>query len=452
MSNNPLLRRQLKKITGPDGIIDQQKLLEAVSLTYDEYERSLKLQSHSTQLMSDELNELNSTIRKESSEAIAQSQKRFELAVEGSNDGIWDWNVTDDKIWMSKRCRSMLGYSDEGKKEFSIADWFEMVAPQDRERARSLMDEHLNWRMRGSTTLKFQHASGEIRHIMFRAATMQDVYGKVVRIVGIHTDISDIMVMQERLKRAKDAAEAANKAKSEFLANMSHELRTPMHAILGFARLSLKRVDKDKDEKLATMLGKIHISGERLLNLLNELLDLSKLESGKTSFDFRETDILPGLEQTINELDPLLLAKQITVKVQNRCDTSVVVHDSKFMMQVFINIISNAIKFSPTNSAISVTLKDSMLDDNIPALQCDISDKGIGIPENELETIFDKFSQSSKTASGGGGTGLGLSIVREILAAHGGKIWAENIPNGGAIFSFLLPRTRKAYYNANDVT
>ncbi len=452
MNNNPLLRRQLKKVTAPDGTVDQQKLLDAISLTYDEYERSLKQQSHSTQLMSDELNELNSTIRKESSEAIAQSQKRFELAVEGSNDGIWDWNVTDDSIWMSTRCRTMLGHNDESKKAFTIADWYEMVAPQDRERAKSLMDEHLNWRMRGSTTLKFQHVSGEVRHIMFRAATMQNVYGRVVRIVGIHTDISDIMVMQERLKRAKDAAEAANKAKSEFLANMSHELRTPMHAILGFARLSLKRIDKEKDEKLATMLGNIHISGERLLNLLNELLDLSKLESGKTSFDFRETDILPGLEQTINELDPLLQAKQITVNVQNRCKNSVVVHDSKFMMQVFINIISNAIKFSPASSPIAITLRDSMLDDEVPALQCDISDKGIGIPENELETIFDKFAQSSATASGGGGTGLGLSIVREILAAHGGKIWAENIVTGGTIFSFLLPRARRGYYNADNVT
>lgn len=442
MKRNGLLERQLRKLISTEGAsFEKEKLLDLISQTYDEYDRSLRLQSHATQLMSEELNELNAQIRKESNEMIAQSQKRFEMAVEGSNDGIWDWNVAEDKLWISKRCRTMLGHTAEQKQEYGIADWYEMVAPQDRERAKSLIDEHLHWRMRGSATLKFQHASGEVRHIMFRAATLQNINGSVVRLVGIHTDITDIMVMQERLKRAKDAAEAANKAKSEFLANMSHELRTPMHAILGFARLSLKRVNKEQDEKLATMLSNIHVSGERLLNLLNELLDLSKLESGKTSFDFRESDLQDALRQTLLELEPLLNAKQMNAELQVNANT-VLVHDTKFMVQVFVNILSNAIKFSPAGSRIGIQFSESLLDGTTPALQCSIIDQGMGIPADELETIFDKFAQSSKTSSGAGGTGLGLSIVREIMGAHGGRIWAENIPSGGTVFKFLLPYAR----------
>lgn len=439
MTRNSLLERQIKKLISTEGkSFEQEKLLEIISHTYEEYERSLRLQNHATQLMSDELNELNAALRRESNEMIAQSQKRFEMAVEGSNDGIWDWNVTEDTLWISKRCCAMLAHTHDQKKTYRIADWYGMVAPQDRERAQSLIDEHLHWRMRGSTTLRFQHASGELRHIMFRAATLQDAYGKVVRLVGIHTDITDIMTMQERLKRSKDAAEAANRAKSEFLANMSHELRTPMHAILGFARLSLKRVDKAADEKLATMLNNIHISGERLLGLLNELLDLSKLESGKTSFDFKEADLQRVLQQVLAELDPLLAAKQIQVQTETAADT-VVVHDAKFMMQVFVNILSNAIKFSPVGSTINVRFSEAKIDESSAALQCCISDQGMGIPPDELEIVFNKFSQSSKTSSGAGGTGLGLSIVREILGAHGGRIWAENIISGGASFTFLLP-------------
>jgi PAS domain S-box-containing protein len=245
-------------------------------------------------------------------------------------------------------------------------------------------------------------------------------------------------------RRAMEQAERANRAKSEFLANMSHELRTPMHAILGFSRQALKHTHDNGDEKLATMLRNIQTSGTRLLNLLNDLLDLSKLESGKMTYNFEVLDMRDLLRQTLAEVDSLLAARRISVhlEVEERTQTHVPL-DHKLMMQVLVNLLSNAIKFSPEQSAIHITLSSSYLGKREKALQIRVCDQGVGIPPGELELVFDKFAQSSNTKSGAGGTGLGLSITRQIVQTHGGVILAENQPAGGACFVVTLPYRNK---------
>jgi PAS domain S-box-containing protein len=248
-------------------------------------------------------------------------------------------------------------------------------------------------------------------------------------------------------RRAMEQAERANQAKSEFLANMSHELRTPMHAILGFSRQALKRLNHSGDEKLTVMLTNIQTSGNRLLNLLNDLLDLSKLEAGKMNFNFEEQDICTLIEQAFMEVDSLLAAKHITAKLQVAQQTNTVLPlDHKLMMQVLMNLIANAIKFSPESSRITVSLSFAKINDK-PALKLAVEDQGIGIPEGELELVFDKFAQSSKTKSGAGGTGLGLSITRQIVGIHNGRIMAENVKNAGAVFTVLLPYNQKKQGN-----
>lgn len=243
---------------------------------------------------------------------------------------------------------------------------------------------------------------------------------------------------------AKQEAEASNIAKTEFLANMSHELRTPMHAMLSYSQLGMSKL-ADPNDKIYKYFSNISVSGSRLLNLLNNLLDLSKLEAGKMDFTFSKADILRCINQVKDELASLLHEKGITIDVSVQTKNTMLVIDFEKIVQVFINITSNAIKFSPNNSVVTITLSDSKVTyngDEHPALLVAIQDQGIGIPEDELELIFDKFTQSSKTNKGSGGTGLGLSIAVSILKAHHGKIWAENAEGNGAVIKFLLPVSR----------
>ena len=237
-------------------------------------------------------------------------------------------------------------------------------------------------------------------------------------------------------------SEKSARDKSEFLSNMSHELRTPMHAILNYANMGLKclSLGKDKSEKLQKYLGNIQLSGNRLLGLLNNLLDLAKMESGKMSFIFVQEDLRDVIKYTQVELDSLLKEKHLSMTMDIVSQSTKAIFDKQRIIQLMVNILSNAIRYSPEKATINIILSDTNLPLGGEALCCSIANSGDNIPESELETIFDKFIQSSKTKTGAGGTGLGLAISREIIEAHGGKIWAKNDISSGVTFSFILPK------------
>jgi len=279
---------------------------------------------------------------------------------------------------------------------------------------------------------------------------LHDKEGKTIGMLGTYTEITERKQALEQMEIARIAAERANRAKSEFLANMSHELRTPMHSILSFSEIGMTKSRAEDKSKLLQYFSRINESGKRLLALLDELLDLSKLEAGRMQFNFEYQDLLKVVDIEVAEFQELLKKKSLILRViQPEFETSCR-HDHQKMLQVLRNLLSNAIKFTPEGKQITIDFQKSQLSvgkrksdkSTIPALCFRMVDQGIGIPEDELQAVFDKFVQSSKTRTGAGGTGLGLAICKEIVESHGGKIEAANNPEGGAMFTVTLPIDR----------
>ena len=249
--------------------------------------------------------------------------------------------------------------------------------------------------------------------------------------------------VEEQLKKARDRAVAASRSKSEFLANMSHELRTPMHAILSFATMGKDdALASDRDE-LQHYFARIRQSGDRLMGLLNDLLDLSKLNAGKMTFDFVDQDLIELVKSVLNEYEAMLASKKLSLEVCEPDFNTEIAFDKERMAQVLRNLISNAIKFSYEGKMITIAFTEatvSGMTGDVAAIRMDIIDQGVGIPEDEQLAVFEQFQQSSRTNHNAGGTGLGLAICKEIMLAHNGEIRVVENPEGGAIFQVAIPR------------
>lgn len=238
------------------------------------------------------------------------------------------------------------------------------------------------------------------------------------------------------LRQAKERADAANQAKTHFLSNVSHELRTPMHAILSFARLGEEKGEQAAPEKMKRYFRNIIDSGERMLALVNDLLDIEKLEAGKMVYQIQDNAVGRVVESVMVELEPLAQRQGIRIEFIRTGADDRVQCDATRIGQVIRNLLSNAIKFSKQGEQVEIKLEEAGKD----WLKILVQDQGPGIPEAETELIFEKFVQSSRHHDHAGGTGLGLAICREIVRAHGGDIQVRNNYEGGTCFSFRLPR------------
>ncbi len=274
----------------------------------------------------------------------------------------------------------------------------------------------------------------------------QDTEGDEIKLLinSFFSMKKEIRHKQKLLEEAVTDAQDANQAKSEFLANISHELRTPMLGILGFAELGINKLEKVEKQKLLKYFDRIHTSGARLLLLLNNLLDLSKLEAGEMDFDFEEALVNDVTNVVLIELDSLISNKQITIITDSPDHNIMVEMDVNRIHQVFYNVINNAIKFSPDQGVILIDISQKSiqkLDKSIKVAEITIQDQGVGVPEEEMQHIFEKFSQSSHTDTGAGGTGLGLSICKDICNYHNATIVVANIPapDKGAKFTIQIP-------------
>lgn len=359
-----------------------------------------------------------------------------------------DFRIT----WVSDNITSQLGYTPAEV----LADpdfWHNHIHPDDRVGIFSRLTE-LFVQGQHSHEYRFQIKSGEYRWMLNPLRIVTNAAGVAQEIVGTLIDVTEnralqreLLQYQEKLKHkvdeqtrelvdARDVALAAERAMVAFLANMSHELRTPLHGILSYANFGRKKLQRVAIEKLGEYFHEIHDSGILLLNLVNNLLDLSKLRAGKMTYEFITVNLFDIARDIVHELHPLWQQQNMHVSVVSTNDQVYATVDTVKIGQVLRNLLINAIKFSRTHSKIIIelfTLADG-------TIQFTVSDEGPGVPVAELETIFLPFEQGSHTRSGAGGTGLGLPICREIIhGGHAGRIWAENQPSGGARFIVTLP-------------
>jgi len=281
-------------------------------------------------------------------------------------------------------------------------------------------------------------ANGGLRWLDVSVMPLREFTGnrendRIIGFAGSAIDVTDFREAEIATREARDVAEEASRAKSEFIANISHELRTPLQSIIGFSELGLMR--GREQPKLAAMFTDIHGAGQRMLGLVNDLLDVAKIESTVGTMNLERCDLRGLVRSVARELAPQLAARQLQLELQLPDYPLRAKVDPMRFEQVMRNVLANAAKFSPSAGRIVISGEQTELGE----LHLAVADDGPGIPPAELERIFEAFVQSSQTKDGSGGTGLGLAICQKVLEAHGGRIHAANGAAGGAVFHIHLP-------------
>ncbi len=366
---------------------------------------------------------------------LKRSEERYALAAKGANEALWDWMVGDQSIYFSPRMEEILGVA-AGSLNGSPQTWRQHVHPEDRAVLQVGLDEAYG---RRSDTLDLQfrmrHVSGQDLWVRLRGAVTYGPDGAPTRLVGSLGDVTDRKrYEQERLRSA--AAEAASVAKSEFLAVMSHEIRTPMNAILGMIRLLLDtRLDETQRDYAETVLS----SSEVLLSILNDILDLSRIEAGKLELESIAFDLSKVVDSIVHLMTPR--AKEKALALQSWTAAGVpprLVGDPTRLRQVLLNLLSNSIKFTERGE-VSLHLSAEMLPDGLAGLRFEIKDTGIGISSDACSRLFGNFVQADASITRRfGGTGLGLAICQNLVRLMDGDIGVTSSPGQGSTFWFTV--------------
>ncbi|MGK7924656.1 MAG: response regulator [Spirulina sp.] len=386
-------------------------------------------------LLNDHLNE--EIVRRQAIEASLREQKeRFDLAISGTNDGIWDWNIRTDEVYYSPSWMRIVGY-EEAPLSNQLTTWSDRVHPDDLETTLQNGRDHLD----GKTPLyenihRLQHRNGEYRWVLAKGKCSRDETGNAYRLVGTLTDITAQKQAETDLRAAKEDAEIANRAKSEFLATMSHEIRTPMNAVIGMTGLLL---DTELDSQQREFAEIIRSSGDALLTLINDILDFSKIESGKLDLEEHPFSLRQCVEESLDLLATRGAEKHLELAYLFEPQTpKAIVGDVTRLRQVLVNLLGNAVKFTREGEVVV-----SVRCQNPHAERCEIEfavkDTGIGIPHDRLNRLFQPFSQvDASTTRKFGGTGLGLVISKRLTELMGGTMWVESEVGRGSIFLFTI--------------
>jgi two-component system, NarL family, sensor histidine kinase EvgS len=367
-----------------------------------------------------------------------KAMERFNTAMLATEDGLWDWDIKTSTVYYSPAWQTMLGY-EVGEVAQVLESWTKFIHPDDLDMVLAHAGEFINnesdlYKMEFRMLCK----DGSYKWVLARAKDAQrDGNGNVTRIIGTHVDIQVKKELELELIRAKETAEGANLVKSEFLANMSHEIRTPMNAIIGMSHLVLKStLEPEQRNKIE----KVHSSAENLLGIINDVLDVSKVEAGKLELEDTNFKMKQLFDNTLNLVKLKAEESGIVLTIKIESDVPKYLNgDSLRLGQILTNLTSNAIKFSESGDTVSiiVALKEKHELDFI--LQFSVSDTGIGMTPEQQDKVFQPFSQAdSSTTRQYGGTGLGLVISQKITELMNGKIWVESEQGVGSTFYFTV--------------
>lgn len=390
--------------------------------------------------------------RKLAEEALSISEERWKFALEGAGDGVWDWDVANDAVLFSKQWKAMLGYGENEIKD-DFDEWKSLVHPDDFPRAMATIQEYLSGKIPAYIVEhRLRCKDGSWKWVISRGmAVARDENGKVVRMIGTHSDITAHKQVEAEMSRHRDNlknmveeqtkelrlakvhADSANRAKSEFLANMSHELRTPLNAVIGFSRLMSKSATMSEAEK--RNLEIINRAGNHLLTLINDILELSKIEAGHASLSVDTVDIAALTEDVVEMLRPRAEQAGLSLVLDISGLPPAAKVDTVKLRQILINLLTNAVKFTKAGG-ISVSVTGRLLDGN-SYIEFVVRDTGIGIAPEDQQKIYEPFVQMVTHATAAG-TGLGLTITRQYLGMLGSELKLESIPGQGSTFRFAL--------------
>ncbi len=361
------------------------------------------------------------TARKLADEALQKSEERLALALEVTNDGLWDWDCVTGKAYFSPHYYAMLGYTPD-EFEASYASWRNLIHPDELAAVEEHITRHVASGQFFEIEFRMKSKSGQWLWIMARGQVVErNEEGRAVRMVGTHVDVTDRKNAEYAVVRAKEAAEAANKAKSEFLANMSHEIRTPLNGIMGMLQLMQTTALNPEQLEYSAMAVQ---STSRLTSLLSDILDLSRVEAGKMPLRSEIFDLRLKLQQALDLFAPSAMQSGITLRYHfDETLPQKAIGDPIRLQQVLTNLIGNAFKFTQQGTVSVEAYPLPARNDDQVRIFFEISDTGCGIPDEALTQLFEPFSQVSQGYTRQyQGAGLGLSICKRLVGLMGGNM------------------------------
>lgn len=382
---------------------------------------------------------LNTQTERDAAERnLEEAQERLKLALRGSNDGIFDWDLRTGEYYWSVEYKAMLGYQD-GELAPTREVFNSLLHPEDYKVFWDHYERYINGRKSEFICVfRMRHKTGRWVWINARGKALFDQNNVATRFIGAHTDVSHLKEYELKLQQSIERAEKANKAKSDFLAHMSHEIRTPLTAISGIAEIFERNMD-NLNAKQKQLVKTLNTSTFSLRELINDILDFSKIESGELELEEKSFSLQELFEQVHTIMSVKANEKGLDFNFNHKSwKTAKFLGDSKRLRQILINLIGNAIKFTDAGSVTVKTAKETV--NGIPHLRIDVIDTGIGIPAENLAVVFERFKQGDASVSRKyGGSGLGLPISKSLVGLMGGRISVESRPHEGSTFSVFLP-------------